>query len=106
MRRHYIFNDSLSETELTSKVFEEVKEHIAGLSDGDKFDLITASETFAKIHMVYNKKSSVIKSKKEKITKTVAVSPDFTEVSPKLKLNGSLKGNSNNTSIYEVRGKL
>lgn len=105
LKRHYgiVPATTLSESELNSKVFSEVKAYISTLKAGDEFDLYSASKTFAGIEMEYAGKPSIIRAKIGKcFAKMVGELGDFEKVSVKRKPDGKIKRNQNNAAIYEI----
>jgi len=105
LNRYYglVPNASLSESDLTTKVFDEVKAYILNLQSGDEFDLISASTTFANINMVYAGKPSTIRAKIGKnFAKKIGKIGIFHNVSVKLKSDGNIKRNQNNAAIYVI----
>ena len=93
-------NSALSEAELTTKVFEEIKAYVSKLEPGDEFDLSISSETFSNIEMSYIGKPSIIRAKIGKSFAKVIGSEDFTHVEVQHRKDGKIKRNKNNAAIY------
>lgn len=102
LKQYYglISNNSMSETELTAKIFNEIKAYVDNLESGKEFDLSRASETFANIEMSYKGKPSIIRAKVGKNFARNIGANDFKEVYVQHRRDGKIKRNSNNAAIY------
>ena len=106
LKRHYglVPESALSETELNSKVFEEIKTYVDALNSRDEFDLVSASKTFRQIDMVYSGRPSTLRAKIGKnFAKAVDQNPDFSNIEV-VRLHGDrIKRNYNNAAIYRIK---
>ena len=105
LKRHYglVPETSLSETELNSIIFQEIKGFIESKKTGEEFDLLRASKTFSEIEMTYSGRPSTIRAKIGKnFAKAVGHHPDFKEVEV-VKINDKIKRNLNNAAIYRIK---
>lgn len=99
--------DQCSESQLTQKVFEEVKEFVsASCNSGAEFDLLTASKTFRTIEMCFAGKPSTIRAKIGKeFSKQIDEGHTFPNVTRAYKPSGKLKKSVNNATIYKIKSQ-
>lgn len=106
LKRHYglVPETSLSETELNSKVFKEIKTYIDSKSPGEEFDLVRASKTFSEIEMTYSGRPSTLRAKIGKnFAKAAGQHHEFLNVEV-IRLNdGKIKRNQNNAAVYQIK---
>ena len=93
---------ALGEAEITKQVFAEITDYISAANLGDEFDLLSASDTFAKIEMVCNGKPSAVRAKIGKQFAREIGSGVYANVSRAYKPNGKLKKSVNNATIYRI----
>jgi hypothetical protein len=103
LKRHYrlVPENALSDSELTAKVFEDVKSFISD-KNVTEFDLNKASKTFSTIDMVYGGRPSTIRAKIGKEFAKKIGNGDFALVTVK-KRNGKIARSVNNAAIYELK---
>lgn len=101
LKRHYglVPESTLSESELNSIVFDEVRDWIDTLNSGDVFDLLEASPTYAQIDMIYAGKPSVVRAKIGKAFAKNIGSDPFAQVTVNI-VNGKIIRSVNNAATY------
>jgi hypothetical protein len=104
LRRYYglVPENTLSESDLTEKVFDEVKDYIDNKAKDVPFDLLTASPTYATVEMSYAGKPSTLRAKIGKAFFKKIGTGDFACVKPKMKSNGKILQSINNANMYVV----
>lgn len=106
LNKHYalIPPDSLTDVEIEQKVFQELRAYVK-MNPKDEFDLNKASETYAKIDMVYAGKPRILKATLGKRFSNMLGSGDFVNVEQVL-INGKPKKTvGNRAAIYSIRSK-
>lgn len=103
LKRHYglVPESTRSESELTSIVFDEVRDYVGNHSRGDVFDLLNASPTYAQIEMTYAGKPSAVRAKIGKAFARNVGSGNFPQVSVN-RVNGKIVNSVNNAATYIV----
>lgn len=101
LKRHYglVPVSTRSESELNAEVFDEVRNYIQTLNKGDVFDLLHASQTYAKIEMTYSGKPSAVRAKIGKAFSKSVGAGDFPGVAVN-KINGKIIKSVNNATTY------
>lgn len=102
-----VSKNKYSESQLTKKVFDELKAFVSDPKNlGKEFDLLTASETFKTIEMTFDGKPSTIRAKIGKeFSKQLDSGLSFQQVQRSYKPNGKLKKSINNATIYIIKSK-
>ncbi|MEA5003779.1 MAG: hypothetical protein VB081_09795 [Christensenella sp.] len=102
LKRHYGLVPELTQThsDLNVIVFSEVIEYISKLSQGEEFDLLSASPTYAKIDMTYAGNPSAIRAKIGKTFAKSVGSKPFTKVAVNKDQNGKIIRSKNNAATY------
>lgn len=101
LENFYGLNNQQSVTNLTEQVYAEVAQYVSQHSAGDRFDLLTASDTFRNIQMVSGKKPRAVRAS---IGRSFAASIGkgiFHNVK-KAKEDGKQVLSANNALTYEV----
>lgn len=94
--------NTLSLTQSTTKILEEVEEYICKLKLNDEFDLLSASKTFKNIEMVSAGKPSTNRANIGKsFSKKIGKAP-FSNVEVVYRPDGKVKKTHNNATIYKV----
>jgi len=94
--------NTLSLTQVTTKVLDEVKDYISNLKPNDEFDLLKASNTFKNIEMVSSGKPSTNRANIGKsFSKRIGKTP-FVNVDVVYRPDGKVKKSRNNATIYKV----
>jgi len=106
LNEHYglISKNTLSLSQLTKIVLDEIKEYVNDPSSDKEFDLLKASQTFATIEMADSRKPSIIRAKiGKKFAEHVGMPGPFLNVTPIYKANGKVKKNINNATVYGIQ---
>lgn len=107
LNRHYglIPSSALTNEELRTRIFAEIKDYIDAHNPGDEFDLNEASETFRTIDVVYAGKPSSKRGQIGKAFNKMTGNKPFENVE-QVKINGKPKlTTSNRAAIYVIKEK-
>jgi hypothetical protein len=94
--------NTLSLTQATTQVLDEVTEYINTLNVNDEFDLLSASDSFKNIDMISSGKPSAIRASIGRSFSKNIGTDRFSNIEIAYRSDGKVKKTNNNATIYKV----